>query len=146
MFKSLMTKKLNKKGFTLAELLVVVAILAILIAVSVPIFASRIEGARKSTDLANIRAAKAAAVTDYLSAETTGTVDGFYDADKGIIVDDSRDIKPYGQSKASITDDGTTSHNAPEGKVLEVKVDVNGNVTMEWVAPAAGAPAAGATR
>ncbi|MBO8434580.1 MAG: prepilin-type N-terminal cleavage/methylation domain-containing protein, partial [Tyzzerella sp.] len=30
MFKSLMTKKLNKKGFTLAELLVVVAILAIL--------------------------------------------------------------------------------------------------------------------
>ena len=139
MFKSLMTKKLNKKGFTLAELLVVVAILAILIAVSVPIFASRIEGARKSTDLANIRAAKAAAVTEYLSAETTGTVAGFYDADKGIIVgDDAKPSKGYGQSKSSIADDGTTSHNAPEGKILEVNVDVNGNVTMEWVAPAAG--------
>ena len=34
----LMNKKLTKKGFTLAELLIVVAILAILVAVSIPIF------------------------------------------------------------------------------------------------------------
>ena len=31
-------KKTNKKGFTLAELLVVVAIIAVLVAIAIPIF------------------------------------------------------------------------------------------------------------
>ena len=59
-FKLNLKKKLNRKGFTLAELLVVVAILGILVAISVPLFAGRIEAAKKSTDEANVRAAKAA--------------------------------------------------------------------------------------
>ena len=58
----LMNKKLTKKGFTLAELLIVVAILAILVAVSIPIFTSKLHDAKDSTDKANMRAAKAAAV------------------------------------------------------------------------------------
>ena len=33
-----MMKKVNKKGFTLAELLIVVAIIAVLVAISTPIF------------------------------------------------------------------------------------------------------------
>ena len=37
----------NKKGFTLAELLVVVAIVAILVAISVPIFTSQLGKARR---------------------------------------------------------------------------------------------------
>ena len=36
--RNVLKTKLNKKGFTLAELLVVVAIIAILVAVSIPIF------------------------------------------------------------------------------------------------------------
>lgn len=43
----LMNKKLTKKGFTLAELLIVVAILAILVAVSIPIFTSRLKMQRR---------------------------------------------------------------------------------------------------
>ena len=57
----LMNKKLTKKGFTLAELLIVVAILAILVAVSIPIFTSKLHDAKDSTDMANARAAKGAA-------------------------------------------------------------------------------------
>ncbi|MEG1314120.1 MAG: prepilin-type N-terminal cleavage/methylation domain-containing protein, partial [Anaerovoracaceae bacterium] len=36
--RTILYTKVNKKGFTLAELLVVVAIIAILVAVSIPIF------------------------------------------------------------------------------------------------------------
>jgi type IV pilus assembly protein PilA len=47
--------KNNKKGFTLAELLIVVAIIAVLVAIAIPIFTSQLEKARESTDAANIR-------------------------------------------------------------------------------------------
>jgi len=50
-----MFKKLNKKGFTLAELLIVVAIIGVLVAISIPIFTSQLEKAREATDEANIR-------------------------------------------------------------------------------------------
>lgn len=52
-----MLKKMNKKGFTLAELLIVVAIIAVLVAISIPIFTSQLEKSRDATDEANIRAA-----------------------------------------------------------------------------------------
>lgn len=45
----------NKKGFTLAELLIVVAIIAVLVAIAIPIFSSQLEKAREATDEANIR-------------------------------------------------------------------------------------------
>ena len=52
-------KKNNKKGFTLAELLIVVAIIGVLVAISIPIFTSQLEKAREATDEANIRSAYA---------------------------------------------------------------------------------------
>lgn len=57
----------NKKGFTLAELLIVVAIIGVLVAISIPIFTSQLERSREATDLSNIRAAYAEAVADYLA-------------------------------------------------------------------------------
>ena len=49
----------NKRGFTLAELLVVVAILAILVAVSIPIFTGRLDYTKKTVCDANKRSLKA---------------------------------------------------------------------------------------
>lgn len=49
--------KRGRKGFTLAELLIVVAIIGVLVAISIPIFSSQLEKAREATDLANIRSA-----------------------------------------------------------------------------------------
>ena len=61
-----MKKKLNKKGFTLAELLIVVAIIAVLTAIAIPVFNTQLEKSREATDLANVRAAYAEQVTAFL--------------------------------------------------------------------------------
>ena len=70
--------KKNKKGFTLAELLIVVAIIAVLVAISIPIFNAQLEKSREAVDAANIRAAYAEAMSDYLANDSqtaTATVD-----------------------------------------------------------------------
>ena len=58
--------KKNKKGFTLAELLIVVAIIAVLVAISIPIFTSQLKKARVAVNQANARAGEAAAYAAYL--------------------------------------------------------------------------------
>ncbi len=63
--------KKNNKGFTLAELLIVVAIIAVLVAIAIPVFTTQLERSREATDLANIRAAYAEAMTDYIANNNT---------------------------------------------------------------------------
>lgn len=62
--------KKNNKGFTLAELLIVVAIIAVLVAIAIPVFTTQLEKSREATDIANVRSAYAAMVAEYI---TTGS-------------------------------------------------------------------------
>lgn len=65
-----MKKKLqNKKGFTLMEMLIVVAIIAILVAIAIPTFAGSLDRARVSADSANIRAWYAETIVESMLAE-----------------------------------------------------------------------------
>lgn len=66
-----MYKKMNKKGFTLMEMMIVVAIIAILVAIAIPTFTGSIEKAKKATDDANFRALKAIITAAYLSGDLT---------------------------------------------------------------------------
>lgn len=65
-----MKKLTNKKGFTLIEMLVVIAIIAILVAIIIPTVTSATTKANAATDAANLRSAKAAI--------TIGVLDGTY--------------------------------------------------------------------
>lgn len=62
-------RRVNKKGFTLMEMLIVVAVIAILIAVAIPVFSAQLHKARVATDWANLRSFYADIQTDYM---TTG--------------------------------------------------------------------------
>lgn len=85
----------NKKGFTLAELLVVVAIVGILVAISIPVFTAQLGKAREATNNANLRAAKAAAVSEYLTSDKTTTEATYkYTTDDGVIADKGSDTVP----------------------------------------------------
>ena len=69
----MMKSKKNKKGFTLMEMLIVVAIIVILIAIMIPTFNGQMEKTREAADAANIRAAYAEAMVDYLNNTTEAT-------------------------------------------------------------------------
>ena len=62
----------NNKGFTLMEMLIVVALIAILVAIAIPTFYGSLTKARESADGANLRAAFAEACTEYLNGKDPG--------------------------------------------------------------------------
>lgn len=80
-----MNKKrlLHKEGFTLAELLIVVAIIGVLVAISIPIFTSQLEKARLATNQANARSAEAAAIA-VMMEDQPGTRSVSYDTKTGV--------------------------------------------------------------
>jgi len=127
-----MKKLKNKKGFTLAELLIVVAIVAVLVAISIPVFTSKLEKAREATDVANMRAAKAAAVAMYLDDATkAGTYN--YDADAGTL----GTTTPNGYGKGTTADGGITYSNYTNAtdytnKYIIVTIAADGTVTETW--------------
>ena len=130
--------KNNKKGFTLAELLIVVAIIAVLTAVAIPIFNTQLEKSREETDIANLRAAKAAAVAHYMDPDNTA--DMYFDAANGVLVDEAN--KPtvgYGKGtsadgKCADFDCGPAAADythATEAKDQIIKVSKNTTSTVE---------------
>lgn len=79
-------KKLNKKGFTLAELLIVVAIIAVLVAIAIPIFMNSLAKAEKAAENANVRNVKSAAINMILSEwDTAPNYMGYTDHSAGTI-------------------------------------------------------------
>lgn len=95
--------KINRKGFTLAELLIVVAIIAVLVAVAIPVFGSQLEKSREAADLANVRAAYAEVLTEANM--------GIYD--KVVTVDLKQ--KQYDWQSADVITIGGISHSVKEG-------------------------------
>ena len=121
--------KNNRKGFTLAELLIVVAIIAVLVAIAIPVFTSQLERSREATDLSNIRAAYAEAVADYLAdgatTAKTATVSSVKQTVSGWTIEDPNlYTRVNGSEKAVPLPDIDTS------KSVTVTVAADGSVTI----------------
>lgn len=89
----------NEKGFTLAELLIVVAIIGVLVAISIPIFTSQLEKSRDAVTASNVRAAYAEAQTAWLTG--SGSTGVTVDKDKKTVAVNNVAIK--GESEGGVT-------------------------------------------
>lgn len=119
----------NKKGFTLAELLIVVAIIAVLVAIAIPVFTNQLERSREATDLANIRAAYAEAVSEYLGsgAKTakTATVTDVKQTVSGWTIEDANLYTRVNGSQSTVALPDIVA-----GNTVTVTVAADGTVTI----------------
>lgn len=92
---------MNNKGFTLAELLIVVAIIAVLVTIGIPIFTTQLEKSREATDIANVRSAYAE-----IMMQAQDNVEGTFSK-----VVDLKQTRRDWQSKGDITIGGISSIN-----------------------------------
>lgn len=116
-----MMKKLkNQKGFTLMEMLIVVAIIAVLVAIAIPTFSGALNKARAATDTANIRSGYADAQIKALTGEGDGT---YYLKQDGTVGTTGAD--DYVTKAAS-------TGNVTAGTLIGGQYEVNGDIT--WAA------------
>ncbi len=127
----------DKKGFTLAELLVVVAIVGILVAISVPLFTAQLGKARQATNNANLRAAKIAAVAQYMTAEDAGAKTAklyTYDIKTGTVNEGSTTTdQPQGSEEVVINDTNTAKKVATSKVYDSIYVVVSGEAGASTV-------------
>lgn len=94
----------NKKGFTLIEMLVVIAIIAVLVAIVIPVVGNSTNKAACATNAANLRSVKAEITTALLTNDETK-----YDLDK------IKDTATTAAKVSTCLTDGVTD-NIPDAK------------------------------
>ena len=119
-----MLKKLqSKKGFTLMEMLIVVAIIAVLVAIAIPVFNGALTKSKEAADVANVRATYAEWQTAMLTENTKAP------ADKDAFLkgpDNGTAIVLNYLDKLDVKADGTITYSATK------LTDENGAKTFTW--------------
>ena len=141
--------KKNEKGFTLMEMLIVVAIIAVLVAIAIPTFNASLNKARVAADEANIRSGyatvMATVLTDDLADEkvTAGTDAYFILNTDGSVAESTVDgVAPAtayacaGKPEGDVSLAGTTVSAWTKGQAIKYTYEYDtGKIT---IAPIAG--------
>ena len=122
--KKMMRKMRERNGFTLAELLIVVAIIGVLVAVAIPVFTAQLEKSRCAVDIANLRSSYAEAMASALADQTNGVGASY----KARHTDESAFASAVASADLtkSLADKAT---NITKTKTIMVTVDSNGAVS-----------------
>ncbi len=146
-------KKTRKKGFTVAELLIVVAIIAVLVSIAIPVFRGKLEKAREAVDIYNMRLAASAAIEMFYTDRDLLDDAGFvwwnegspercnaaaaFSPGTGTFHSDRKTIKAYGKGTKT---DGKTEYFIDGQAAYSPKEDYTNAVIMVSIYPDASVP------
>lgn len=127
-----MNKKNNRKGFTIVELVIVIAVIAILATVLVPTFGDVIGNANKTAAVQEVKNAYTAYTVKY--ATTAGYDDDivikyegkFYSVTGGAVVDENGNLVSAAEPAT-----GVTYYDAAAGETVEMKCTCTVKCTAE---------------
>ena len=128
----------SNRGFTLAELLIVVAIIAVLVAIAIPVFSAQLERSKQAVDLTTMRSAYAAALTEWMTSGSSTETVYYYNGSS--VQDAKTGITGYGQSSTNAKNfavdvpfkaTGVPNKNG-NANFLTVEVSETGEVSMSW--------------
>ncbi len=124
----------NKKGFTLAELLIVVAIISILTAITFPMFIKQREQVDLQVDQTNVSSAKAVALAEYNADNMKGNQTYYYDAGTSLVFTKKDDIQGYGRTDSEDTGAQGSPKSNGNANILEVIVQNQNTIqSITWV-------------
>lgn len=126
-------KKRSKKGFTLAELLIVIAIIAILIAIMFPVFGAQLDKARAAADLSNVRAAYSELVADAMLGGKEATDLSALTTEVTVKESDLTNALQYGNKATSGDSNGSvvTVNNSEHKVTVTYKGKYTGSFTVD---------------
>ena len=125
-----LVKARDKKGFTLMEMLIVVAIIAVLIAIAIPTFSSQLNKANIATDQANVRSAYAVMQTckllnvdptsDAAALPSTGTTTWYMQKDGSFVAGDTGKTNAYALKANGYTVDTVSGFTPTKGNGITI--------------------------
>lgn len=127
----MLKKFTNKKGFTLMEMLIVVAIIAILIAIAIPTFNSALNKSKVATDTANIRSGYASMMVEVLAGNAKANDVYTLNEDGTVSKTATTAYKTKGKNDTAVTiGKDSLTWAAEKGVTYTVDAD-GGNVTIK---------------
>lgn len=112
-----MKHKRKNAGFTLAELLIVIAIIAVLIATAIPAYIAQLNRSKMSVDSSTVRAAESLASADYQLEKRSGWV--YYsfkwdtDGSHALVIGNVYEATPARNQPANLCTDAYNDVNGP---------------------------------
>ncbi len=136
--KAELSRKRNRRGFSMAEVLIVVAIIAVLVAIAIPVFTGQLEKNRDSITATNLRAA-------YDEANATLLSRGQKPSDGATVTVDGVDYRSTDNSLSGETLPFALGNGLPSGAgiySLEFRFNKDTATVMTWSGEASGSGSA----
>ena len=128
----------SRHGFTLAELLIVIAVIGILTAIAIPVFSHQLEEARRAADEANLRQGISLAHSEYLSSSRKDSHKYFFDQNSQTKALEIATFEVDGEIYTASSPTANRIWGASQehrGQTIYVQIGPNGTIeAAEWTA------------